>query len=233
MKEFLKNKKVVFYGDSLTHNWEKYDHDLNLTHGKDFNYGLGYNHVKMLNDVCHFKSVDNFAVSAGCYANISSIRPHRNEYRNFPYQIDHSLQELKDADVIFIMFGTNDYAEQVTFGDYLYEPIKSSKGDMTFYQGMNYGFSKIKEINPKAKVFVLNIMYRTVDIEPNVTYNYSTNEYNLAIAHMVKLYNYNLIDVSKLFNKDNFYKINSDDGLHLNENGYKILTDYILNYKVD
>ena len=56
MKEFLRNKKVVFYGDSITHNWEKYDHDYNLTQGEDHEYGLGYNHVKMLNDACNFKS---------------------------------------------------------------------------------------------------------------------------------------------------------------------------------
>lgn len=233
MKDILTNKKVVFYGDSLTHNWEKYDHDLNLTKGENYNYGLGYNHVKMLNDVCHFKSVDNFAVSGGCYANISSIKPHRNEFRNFPYQIDHSLKELKNADVIFVMFGTNDYSEQVTFGDYKDEIDSINNKNMTFYQGMHYGFKKIKEVNPNALVFVINIMFRTVDIEANVTYNYSINEYNLAIAHMAKIYNFHLIDVYKLFNLDNFNNINSDDGLHLNEHGYKVLTDFILNYKID
>ena len=42
VKELIANKKVVFYGDSITHNWEKYDHDLNLTHGEDYNYGLAF-----------------------------------------------------------------------------------------------------------------------------------------------------------------------------------------------
>ena len=29
IKELISNKKVVFLGDSNTHNWEKYDHDYN------------------------------------------------------------------------------------------------------------------------------------------------------------------------------------------------------------
>lgn len=231
VKELIYNKKVVFYGDSITHNWEKYDHDLNLTHGEDYNYGLGYGHVKMLNDACDFKTVDNFAVSGGCYANCLELNPLRYEFRHFPYQVMHSLDALKEAEVIFIMFGSNDFSEQVPFGHYQDETDDYHKTDMNFHQGMNFGFKKIKEINPNAQVFVINILYRTVGVEAHATYNYSVNEYNLAIGHVCKQYGYNLIDVSKIYNKENF-KNYSEDGLHPNENGYKVLTDYILNYKI-
>ena len=100
VKELIYNKKVVFYGDSITHNWEKYDHDYNLTHPEDENYpyGLGYGHVKMLNDVCNFKSVDNFAVSGGCYANCPDINPARKEFRNFPSQVIRASEKIKEAE---------------------------------------------------------------------------------------------------------------------------------------
>lgn len=234
IKDSITNKKVVFYGDSITHNWEKYDHDLNLTHKDDINYkyGLGYGHVKMLNDVCHFKSVDNFAVSGGCYASCSQINPNRPPFRHFAYQIMHSLDKLKEAEVIFVMFGSNDYSEQVPFGKEDDIGIDENQEDMTFYGGMNFGFKKIKEINPTAKIYVINCLSRTVDIEKGRTFNYSLNEYNLAIQHICRIYDLTLIDVSKLYKvPQDFIGENkvSDDGLHPNQKGYKLLTNYILN----
>ncbi len=237
IQEIITHKKIVFYGDSITHNWEKYDHDYNLTHPDNPNhiYGLGYNHIKMLNDVCHFKSIDNFAVSGGCYANCSATNPARATFRHFPFQVMHSLDALKKADVIFVMFGTNDYTEQTPFGDFMDMAIDENQTDMTFYQGMNFGFKKIKEMNPQAIIYVVNCLNRVVSIDENKTFNYSLREYNLAIAHICHIYHLNLIDVSNLFEiPDNFpggmKEICSDDGLHPNETGYHKLTQFILNY---
>ena len=239
IKELIFNKKVVFFGDSITHNWEKYDHDYNLTHPEDENYpyGLGYGYVKMLNDVCNFKKVDNFAVSGGCYANCSDINPARKEFRHFPSQVLKATREIKEADYIFVMFGTNDYSEQVPFGDFNDFPTDEKQTDMSFYQGMNFGYSKIKELNPNATIFVINCLNRTCDIEANRTFNFSINEYNLAITHIARLYNLKLIDVSSLYNlKKNFVggdgEIYSDDGLHPNKKGYEALTEFILNYEI-
>lgn len=240
LKDILKNKRIVFYGDSITHNWEKYTHDLQLTHPEDpsYQYGLGYNHVKMLNDAVSFASIDNFAVSGGCYANCQEINPNRPSWRHFPYQVMHSLEALKKAEVIFVMFGTNDYSEQVPFGDFTDVAKDENQTDMTFYQGMNFGFRKIKEVNPNAIIIVCNCLNRTVDIETNRTFNYSLNEYNLAIAHICHLYNLHLIDVSHLFVvPDNFVGGNgityTDDGLHPNNEGYKAFTNYLLEYQID
>lgn len=239
IKELISNKKVVFYGDSITHNWEKYDHDLNLTHPENpnYQYGLGYGYVKMLNDVCNFKSIDNFAVSGGCYANCADINPMRKTYRHFPYQIMHSLKELKEAEVVFVMFGSNDYSEQVPFGNFNEVAKDENQTNMTFYQGMNFGFNKIKEVNPNALILVINILNRTCYIENNRTYNYSINEYNLAINHACKLHGLNLIDVSSLFSlKENFPGgkgvCYADDGLHPNQKGYEVLTNFILNQHI-
>ena len=238
VREIINNKKVVFYGDSITHNWEKFTHDMQLTHPEDENYqyGLGYNHVKMLNDVVHFKTIDNFAVSGGCYANCADINPLRPTYRHFPHQVMISLDKLKEAEVIFVWLGTNDFSEQVPFGDFTDTAKDENQTDMTFYGGMNFGFKKIKEINPNATIFVLTCLKRTVDIERNRTFNFSLNEYNLAIKHICNIYKLNLIDISNLFDiKDNFpggSDVYSDDGLHPNNNGYKKITDFILNYKI-
>ena len=239
IKELISNKKVVFYGDSITHNWEKYDHDYNLTHPEDENYqyGLGYGYVKMLNDICNFKSVDNFAVSGGCYANCMDINPLRKTFRHFSYQVMNSLDKLKEAEVVFVMFGSNDYSEQVPFGDFNGIATDENQTNMTFYQGMNYGFNKIKEVNKDALIIVVNILNRTCPVESNRTFNFSVNEYNLAIAHACRLHNLTLVDVSSLFSlKDNFPGgkgiCYADDGLHPNKEGYEVLTNYILNHKI-
>ena len=240
IKELITNKKVVFYGDSLTHNWEKYDHDLNLTHPEDENYqyGLGYNHVKMLNDICNFKSVHNFAVSGGCYANTYYLNKLRPVWRHGPHQIMHSLKELSEAEVIFVMLGSNDFAEQVKFGHYKDCATSFDQDDMTFHEGMNFVFSKIKEVNPTATVFILNILTRAVGPDAHATFNFSTNEYNLAIAHVCKEYGYNLVDVTSVVKlEENFVggtgTLYSEDGLHLNEDGYKAFTNFLLNYQID
>lgn len=239
VKDLITNKKVVFYGDSITHNWEKFDHDLNLTHtDPNHEYGLGYGHVKMMNDVCHFKTVDNFAVSGGCYANTYYLNPQRPVWRHFPHQIVVSKDKLIAADVIFIMMGSNDFSEQTPFGYYKEVATDHNQDNMTFHQGINFGYQKIKELNPNALVFVINILQRTVGVDPHATFNYSVNEYNLAIAHMCKEYGFNLIDVSNVFKApDNFVggnkELYSDDGLHPNEKGYIALTNAILNHVVE
>ena len=143
VKDLITNKKVVFYGDSITHNWEKFDHDLNLTHtDPNHEYGLGYGHVKMMNDVCHFKTVDNFAVSGGCYANTYYLNPQRPVWRHFPHQIVVSKDKLIAADVIFIMMGSNDFSEQTPFGYYKEVATDHNQDNMTFLQGINFGYQK-------------------------------------------------------------------------------------------
>ena len=237
LKEFLQGKKVVFYGDSITHNFEKYTHDLELVHGENYNYGLGYGHVKMLNDVCHFKTVDNFAVSGGCYANVYKRAKNRNPFRHFGYQVYHSLDALAKAEVIFVFFGANDYTEQTKFGDYNDCAKSYEDDDMTIYGGMNLGFKKIKELNPNATIFVLNLLNQTIETSPLVMFQYSLGEYNLAVKHICEIYNMHLIDVSDLFKiPDNFPggcgPIYSDDGLHPNHTGYVALTNRILESEI-
>lgn len=231
IKDFLENKKVIFYGDSITHNWLKYTHDLDKVANYDGKSMSGYAGI-ILKETKATK-IDNFAVSGGCYADTSSFTE-RQVFRHFPYQIDNSISKLSDADVIFIFFGTNDYSSQTPFGRY--DELLPAKDSHTFYSGMNYGFNKIKEINPKAKVFVLTLLNRTCPIDVE-TFNYSLNEYNLAIKHNAKRFGFQIIDISSLFKLEaNFPNgkgpIYSDDGLHPNELGHKVLAEFILNSEV-
>lgn len=237
LKDFLKNKKVVFYGDSITHNFDKYTHDLVLVHGENYEYGLGSNYVKMLDDVCHFKTVDNFAVSGGCYANVYKRSKNREPFRHFGYQVYHTIDKLKEAEVIFVFYGANDYTEQPTFGDFNDCASSFDDDNMTFYGGMNLGFRKIKEENPNATIIVINILNQTIPTNPNVMYQYSINEYNLAISHICRLYGMHLIDVSNLFKVPENYPggkgpLYTDDGLHPNHDGYVVFTNYLLESEI-
>ena len=230
LKDIISNKSILFFGDSITHNWDKYDHDLNLVHGDNYQYGLGSGYVKMLDDACHFKHVENKAVSGGCYASIESKVPARQEFRHFVYQVKHNIDKIKNAEIIMIMYGTNDYSEQVSFGK------DDSLDETTFYGGMNVGLNIIKQANPKAKIFMLGCLNRTCPIDAK-TFNYSINEYNLAIKQCARAHDVIYIDIFDVFKyptnqyNDNKELIYTDDGLHPNHNGYVALTNNLLNWK--
>ena len=228
LEQLLKNERVLFFGDSITHNWDKFDHDLNYVNGKDYK-GLGSGYVKMLDDVCHFAYVDNVSVSGGCFASCEKRNPLRQAFRHFTYQVDHATCQIKEANYIIIMLGTNDYSEQVPFGK------EDSLDKTTFFGGINVGLNQIRKINPKAKIIMLSCINRSFPIEDNRTYSYSLKEYNLAIKVAARMHKAYYIDIYDLFKyltnqyNDNKDLIYTDDGLHPNHNGYVALTNYLLN----
>ena len=233
IKDFIKGKKVVFFGDSITHNFDKYTHDLVLVHGENYQYGLGNGWVKMLDDVCHFKNVENFAVSGGCYANVYKWCKNREPFRHFGYQVYHAQDAIKDAEVIFVLFGANDYTEQRRFGNYNDLPVGPEDDDMSLYGGMNLGFKKIIELNPKAKVFVLSLLNQMFPTNPAFPFEHQLGEYNLAVRHMCNVYGFTYVDVTGVLKiPDNFKGGNgplySDDGLHPNHDGFVKLTNTVL-----
>ena len=232
IKDVVKGKKVLFYGDSITHNWNKYDHDLLLLNPDD-SVRDQWSYVFTIEEEGKTSKITNKAVSGGCYANLNTKA--RPVWRHFPYQVENSIEDLKEADVIFVEFGSNDFSDQNPFGSE-FEKANSVMEANTFFKGMNYGFDLIKKYNPKAKVFVINCLFRTLSVDPGFTYNYSLTEYNLAIAYNVRRYGFTLVDVSHLFSiKDFNPEVKpsfTNDGLHPNNEGHKRLGEYILNMEI-
>lgn len=215
----LYGKNVLFFGDSITHNWALYPSgDKESYTGTD---SLGYNYIPMLNEVCNFASIVNAAWSGGtvCYVPSSS---ERYPYKSLPGGVDNHEDDIVNADVIFIFYGTNDLTEQYAIGDPTDTMVTDGETDYGFYAGINYGLDKIKALNPNATVIVMNILVRDF---ANRTYKMS--DYNEALQVSCANHKDRLLDVNNLFEHSDL-KTYFKDGLHPNDDGYTKITEFIL-----
>ena len=226
----LYNKKVMFLGDSITHNWSARQHerpDPNVISDDPRNFtNLGTNYVKMLADACNFESVVNAAWSGGTMAYLPKSGE-RFTYKSFGGSVCENLEATADADYIFVFYGTNDLTDQVNIGS-LQDPSASleDKQNSSFYAGMKFGVNKIREVNPDANIIFMNLFARS--------YPYSGNnkldDYNAAIEEFCKAYMTKLLDINSLYTNEEFAVGSglTNDGLHPQEKAYRKLTDYIL-----
>ena len=86
----LYNKNIVFFGDSITHNWAKYPGGNKDT--VNDTTSLGYNHIPMLNDVCNFASITNAAWSGGTMSTIP--REEIPLYKTFAYCAENNKEAI-------------------------------------------------------------------------------------------------------------------------------------------
>lgn len=225
----LYNKNVMFFGDSITHNWAKNpwgrlpETDEEIAHSNSVtSLGYDYHYVPTLNKLCKFKSVVNAAWSGGTMAYRPSGRP---VYKSFPYCVDEHYESIKNADYIFVLYGTNDADDQVPIGTIRDTITPDGKTNGTFMASMKYGIETIREANPDAHIIFMNVIYRTRAVVGDL----QVEDYNEAIDTMCKSYACRMIDTYSMFTPEEAKDNLNDDGLHLSEKGYKTLIDYILN----
>lgn len=232
----LYKKNVIFFGDSITHNWAKYPSGNRPSTPEeqaaaDRVTGLGYagNYIVRLNNICKFESAINAAWSGGTMAYLPNS-PERFVYKSFPGAINDHVDDLEKVDVVFVYYGTNDMTEQIDIGTLSDTVDYGSKTSSTFIGGMNYGINKIREINPDANIIFINVLTRPG--YSSGSHNYYISDYNKAIDDVAKASLVKVIDVGHLFEESEFMPGSSqytNDGLHPNDNGYEVLTNYILN----
>ena len=226
----LYSKKVMFFGDSITHNWSARAHerpDPNVVSDDPRTFtNLGTNYVKMLNDACNFESVVNAAWSGGTMAYLPKSSE-RYTYKSFGGSVCENLEATAEADYIFVFYGTNDLTDQVPVGSL--QDAQASLQDTqnsSFYAGMKFGVNKIREVNEDANIIFMNLFARS--------YPYSGNnkldDYNAAIEEFCKAYMTKLLDINSLYTNEEFVVGSglTNDGLHPQEKAYRKLTDYIL-----
>ncbi len=216
----LYGKSVLFFGDSITHNWARYPNgNIEDDNGST---SLGYNHIPKLNAFCNFSSIVNAGWSGGtvCYVPSST---ERFTYKSFPGSVDAHEEDIKNAQVIFVWYGTNDLTEQYSIGAETDTMVTDGVTDYGFNAGLNYSYSKIKTLNPNATIITMDIMVR----DPINLGDIKFTDYNAAIKEASIRHNTRLLTVSKLF-KTNNLKTYSNDGLHPNDEGYNVLTKWLL-----
>ena len=225
----LYNKKVMFFGDSITHNWAKYPSGNRPTTPADIEAAnnvtsLGYNYVPLLNDKCQFASLTNAAWSGGTMA-YDPNSTERFVYKSFVGAIEDNVDAIKEADYFFVFYGTNDLSERYTIDDRI-EMTSLDNKRHSIISSMTYGVNRIREINEDAIIIFINVLYRTygdANIDDKVC------ELNEAYTGKMVEYRTKLLNVYEIFDHSNFTLKYSKDGLHPNEQGYKLIAEYILN----
>ena len=134
-------------------------------------------------------------------------------------------ESIKNADYIFVLYGTNDADDQVPIGNIRDTMKPGEKTNSTFMASMKYGIETIREANPDAHIIFMNVIYRTRAVVGDL----QVEDYNEAIDTICKSYACRMIDTYSMFTPEEAKDNLSDDGLHLSEKGYKTLIDYILN----
>ncbi|MDY2888317.1 MAG: SGNH/GDSL hydrolase family protein [Candidatus Caccosoma sp.] len=216
----LYGKSIIFFGDSIT----------------DKQYGDNY--TNYLNDKCHFSSFSNVGHSGGTMTYKPSVFKNYTEYRIakncFPVSVDDNLKTIENSDFVFIMYGVNDISQgdkidtQSELGDPTgSEAVIDGKTDATFCSSMIYGINKIKSVNPKAIIVFFSIMFS----DYGKKYYIKDEKYNEFMEMTCEENNVKYIDVYSLFDESStqYYKEGNGARLHLNKEGYLVLTDYILN----
>ncbi len=217
---YLYGKAVVFFGDSITHNWAKYPNGDNGTPADTDS--LGYNHVPRLNQVCKFSSIVNAAWSGGTMAYLPTSTE-RFIYKSFPGAVSDHKEDVKNADVIFVWYGTNDLSEQVPIGNPEDTMVADGKTNQNFNASLNYAMTEIYKQNPNADVIMMTITLR----DPVNFGKIKLNMYNEAIKLGAERYNARLLNISKLFTVRDLPTC-FNDGLHPNDTGYDKVAEYIL-----
>lgn len=217
----LYNKNVIFFGDSITHNWLKYTHDMELVPGYDGTSQFGY--LKYLNEKCHFSSITNAACSGGTMSTLlTSERPLQ---KSFDYCVEANKENIINADYIFIWYGTNDYTDQAEITNSSFEMATSANEKSSFDGAMRYGINKILEYKSNAQIIVLNILYRSLSANGR---KYTIANYNDKIEGICRQYMCKYLDMYSLLDSSNCSQYLNNDGLHPNDAGYKLVADYIL-----
>lgn len=225
----LYHKNVVFFGDSITHNWAKYPSGNKPVTPEEIKQSqidsLGYpgHYIPQLHKQCEFTSITNAAWSGGTMAWLPKSQE-RFTYKSFIGSIKENEEAVKKADIMFVFYGTNDLSDQVDVGTLADRAVIDDKTNETFVGSMSYGIQLIQQLNPQANIVFFNLLTRTYPY----TGKYTINDYCNAIENACRSYMLKMINIQNLFEVTEFNGNYSNDGLHLNDNGYKVLVDYIL-----
>ena len=207
------NKTAIFFGDSITQGIKGTPKD--------------YSWANYIGDHYDLKSATN-AGKSGWYIsnwkNSSWIVSNVKTYKNKKY------------DYVILHGGINDIHSNVTLGTYNAKDFSGNYDDKTLLGGLETYIYTVKKQWPNAKIgYIIN--YNTP-----LVYTSSNNKYAMyytGMKNVLKKWNIKYIDLfagstPSGIKYDDLLKVNTkkyiSDGLHLNGDGYKLISPYIYNW---
>lgn len=205
--EEVKNKSIVFYGDSIT-----------ARHGLK---GFEKDYIQLLQEEFGFY-YSNQAVGGATW---TDVPPSTN---NIFRQLRNSTALYRDADYVSIFLGTNDFGLNRSIGD------KNDTDVKTIYGAINTVFNTIIDANPDVKFMLITSLNRYDFTDSNLNDNGLTNGAGYTIEDLrnvirtsAETYNCTLVDLAGLVNEDNMSNLLNSDKLHVVEQGYREIAKII------
>ena len=212
----LKDKKIVFLGDSITEgsgasSIEKRYTDLiaKKTGAICYNHGIGGTRIARQTEV--------------------SENPRHD--LDFPSRVG-ELEE--DADIVVVFGGTNDYGHGAApFGNF------DDRSVFTFYGALHTLYVSLIEKFPRSTIVILTPLHRRNERDPIVEGCHPTKKHILAqhvdaIREVAEYYSLPVLDLFKTSGLQPAIPLIREmympDGLHPNDAGYEILANKIINF---
>ena len=197
----LYQKKVVFYGDSISQ-WETIQAEWIL---KLANY-YQLSHI-------------NYAI-AGTTLAYTPVRFAYYGHWGTELMYTHE-KDNQNADYIFVLYGTNDIDENVPVGETDFEMLNNYNDETPTYRGaVNYAIHLLREQNPNVRIVWLSLIYRDTNLTKAKEYNDAL--YRLCLANMIKY-----IDLFSLWDA-NTKGPNMNDSLHPSSAGQQLMFEKII-----
>ena len=208
----LEGKKINFLGDSITEGYCASSPELKF--------------VEILRRECKLGAARNYGE---CGTRIArQTKPYLypafdRDYCMRAYEMD------KDADIVIVFGGTNDFGHgDAAFG---------SKGDTTpdtFCGACHALFTELRELFPASQIVVLTPLHRSDEETPNPTTDRILRDYVSALRESAESFGLPVLDLfessairANIFENAQRY---TEDGLHPNDEGHKVLADEIAAY---
>lgn len=193
-KSYWEGKKINYNGDSVTQ-------------------GIGTSRIgyaKVVNQALKFGTVRNYAIGGTRLAHVEDV---------VNCLVDRIEDMSLDADIVFIMANTNDYASQVPIG------ATDSNDESTYNGALNSIFTWLKANYPTQPIIISTMLTRKVNYnDQSQPLPITIEQYANAVRAKVEEYKFILYDAYEWSGLDqkNTPKDGtgiSDDGLHPNEAG--------------
>lgn len=214
----LAGKTIDFLGDSITEGAGVQDIPNNR-----------YDNI--LKRTCNLQAVYNYGIGGTRIAHQHNPSEFARQDLDFCAR---SYDMCRDADIIIVYGGTNDYGH----GDAPFGEVGDSTRE-TFCGSVDYLLRALKRNYPQAQIVILTPARRKGDLAPSEHIRKSIQGYPLLdyVCAIKEIAKSNELPVLDLYHKlpinpnesDDLQKYTTD-GLHLNDEGHKLLAETIKNF---
>lgn len=235
----LSDKKIVFFGDSITQNFEvegeSYPDIISEETGASVvNFGFGGTSLSLHPN----KSFDTFAFHSLADAIVSSdfsVQEDALDDPEIPAYFAEKLKKLEEidwnhVDIISIMYGSNDWGNPLDSENDLFD-IKTFKG------AGRYSLDKILTKYPHLQVLFVPMTYRfwpefgDLDTDSSINaYGLKPYQYSDAMGELAREFKFPYADTLHSLGINKYNRklyFNSEDGTHPNKKGTRKIADKI------